>query len=133
MKSYLDIREINGYSIDYTDSIPADGSPAFKCLVYIGTPDNPQFVGPQDPQDLAEHIYLSIGPSGRNVEYLLELETALNQLSQESSDGHVSDLSERVRGILIREDGKVDLGFGGDKLQGHGKHDEEEEVEVERA
>lgn len=82
MKEYLDIREINGYSIQYTpfnqdmsatyqtvhpspeashdSNVPAQ----IQCLVYIGLPDNPQFLGPQDPQGLAEHIVTSRGPSG---------------------------------------------------------------------
>ena len=36
MKEYLDIREMNGYSIQHAPFHPADGSAAFKCLVYIG-------------------------------------------------------------------------------------------------
>jgi cation transport protein ChaC len=70
-------------------------------LVYIGTPDNEQFVGPQDPQKLAEHIHKSEGPSGLNKEYLWNLEIALDELSAESGDDHIKDLSERAR--LIEE------------------------------
>ena len=134
VKEYLDIREINGYSIDHTNFHPADGSVDIRCTVYIGTPENPQFVGPQDPQELAKHIFTSIGPSGRNVEYLMRLEKALNQLSPESDDGHVGDLSNRVRDLLVKEGGRPDLGFGGEGLQRRGPHDEEEEeVEADRA
>ncbi|KAI1651811.1 ChaC-domain-containing protein [Daldinia loculata] len=99
VKEYLDIREINGYTIHYTPFHPADGSPSIRTLVYIGTPDNDQFTGPQDPQALAEHIYVSEGPSGLNRDYLLGLEKALNELSPESGDAHVTDLSDRVREI----------------------------------
>jgi cation transport protein ChaC len=102
VREYLDIREINGYTIHYTPFHPADGSSSIRMLVYIGTPDNEQFLGPQDPQKLAEHIYKSMGPSGKNVEYLLGLETALDELSAESGDGHVKDLSDRVRAIEAR-------------------------------
>ena len=96
VKDYLDIREINGYSIHYTPFHPADGSPTIKTLVYIGTPDNEQFVGPQDPQKLAQHIFDSKGPSGLNKDYLLELHTALEELSPESGDEHIGDLATRV-------------------------------------
>ena len=115
MKEYLDIREINGYSIQYTPfnqdmsatyqtvhtgSNTEDGLPKqIKCLVYIGLPDNPQFLGPQDPQALAEHIVRSRGPSGENKAYLYQLEEALEQLSPESCDAHVSDLAKRCREI----------------------------------
>ncbi|KJK79002.1 hypothetical protein H634G_05817 [Metarhizium anisopliae BRIP 53293] len=99
VKEYLDIREINGYSIHYTPFYPADGSTPMETLVYIGTPDNEQFVGPQDPQKLAQHILNSKGPSGLNRDYLYGLDTALNELSPESGDYHVSDLAQRVRAL----------------------------------
>ncbi|MCJ1378170.1 hypothetical protein MMC17_001266 [Xylographa soralifera] len=100
VQEYLDIREINGYSIQYTPFWPSDRDlPAIKCLVYIGLPDNPQFMGPQDPQALAEDINRSRGPSGENVEYLFMLEQALSGLGKESGDEHVQDLADRVRNI----------------------------------
>ncbi|KAF4974432.1 hypothetical protein FZEAL_8654 [Fusarium zealandicum] len=97
VKQYLDIREINGYSIHYAPFHPADGSPSIRTLVYIGTPDNDQFVGPQDPQELAEHIFRSQGPSGLNKDYLLGLDTALVELAPDSGDVHIHDLARRVR------------------------------------
>jgi cation transport regulator ChaC len=128
VKEYLDIREINGYTIHYTPFHPASASASastsngtlntsttvlpvpqqqhegpIQTLVYIGTPDNEQFVGPQDPQQLAEHIYRSVGPSGLNRDYLWGLETALDELSPESGDAHVTDLSDRVRAVAARE------------------------------
>jgi len=74
-----------------------------------GTPDNDQFMGPQDPQELAEHIYRSAGPSGLNKDYLLSLETALDNLSHKSGDGHVKDLANRIR--------KIEQGANFDELQ----------------
>jgi cation transport protein ChaC len=103
VRQYLDIREINGYTIHYTPFYPANGSLTIKTLVYIGTPDNDQFLGPQDPQALAEHIFKSEGPSGPNRDYLLSLETALDGLSAESGDGHVKDLARRLRAFEIQE------------------------------
>lgn len=111
VKEYLDIREINGYSIQYTPFSRAarttNGGDAERqipeCLVYIGLPDNPQFLGPQDPQALAEHIVKSRGPSGENRDYLYHLEAALNGLSEESGDEHVSDLARRCREVEARD------------------------------
>ena len=133
VREYLDIREINGYTIHYTPFHPANGSADIKALVYIGTPDNEQFMGPQDPQVLAEHIYRSRGPSGLNRDYLLSLETALDSLSPESGDGHVTDLANRLREI-IEQDVKVDSNQLPSEviqqgLKSAGSTDEQEETE----
>lgn len=74
-------------------------------MVYIGTPENEQFVGPQDPQELAEHILRSRGPSGLNKDYLFGLDTALAELCPESEDVHVSDLARRVRALELAANG----------------------------
>ena len=69
VKDYLDIREINGYSIQMVDVHQTDpNSIPIRATVYIGTPDNPQFVGNPPPivEDLAKHICISSGPSGEN-------------------------------------------------------------------
>lgn len=75
-----------------------------NCLVYIGLPTNPQFLGPQDPQALAEHIVRSRGPSGENKEYVYMLDQALEQLRVDAGldadfevDEHVADVARRVR------------------------------------
>ncbi|TGO90762.1 hypothetical protein BPOR_0052g00250 [Botrytis porri] len=111
VREYLDIREINGYTIHYTSFYSAASSSnenqqqPIQTLLYIGTPSNPQFTGPQDPQELAEHIFRSEGPSGLNRDYLLSLDAALDELSPESSDDHVKDLANRVRKIVERQGG----------------------------
>ncbi|KAI0136437.1 ChaC-like protein-domain-containing protein [Xylariales sp. AK1849] len=110
VKDYLDIREINGYTIHYTPFHPADSSGPIRTLVYIGTPDNDQFTGPQEPQALAEHIHRSEGPSGLNRDYLLGLEKALDELGPESGDAHVKDLSNRVRAIEAKSN-EEGIGF----------------------
>ncbi|KAF2682755.1 ChaC-domain-containing protein [Lentithecium fluviatile CBS 122367] len=145
VRTYLDIREINGYSIQFTPFHPAafytsitsppssppiqpshassrsitasttilakieQHQPPIRCLVYIGLPENPQFLGPQDPDALARHILKSRGPSGENREYLFFLEKALLELSRESGDKHVSDLVRRCKEIE-REEAKDEEG-----------------------
>lgn len=98
VKEYLDIREVNGYSIQHTPFHPADQSRQdINCLVYIGLPNNPQFLGALDPNDVANTINQSKGPSGENREYLLNLEEALLALNPQSKDDHITDLAARVR------------------------------------
>lgn len=132
VREYLDIREINGYTIHYTPFYPSDGSATIRTLVYIGTPDNDQFMGPQDPQKLAEHIYRSVGPSGPNIDYLLSLDVALDSLSSESGDEHIKDLANRVRMIDQRAKGDKSHATGqavDHELKKIGSTDEQEETE----
>jgi cation transport regulator ChaC len=74
VKAYLDHREMNGYSIHHVPVYSSAGvtKPVVeRAVVYIGTHDNPAFVGPMSSSDaLAEHIYHSHGPSGENKEYV---------------------------------------------------------------
>jgi cation transport protein ChaC len=129
VRDYLDIREINGYSIEYSKFYPAKGETgvtgSIEALLFIGLPENPQFVGPEDPQALAEHIIRSRGPSGDNKEYLYLLEDSLKQLSVDSSDEHVSDLVRRAKDFESN-------GGRGKPTAGHSKNaegDEQEEIE----
>ncbi|KAK3057731.1 hypothetical protein LTS18_011463 [Coniosporium uncinatum] len=155
VRDYLDVREINGYSIRYTpfhaaaaadadstvSSEPAAGGNQHrqrqtinKCMVYIGLPSNPQFLGPQDPAALARHILQSRGPSGENVEYLFQLETALNGLSAESRDEHVSDLAGRCRDLQKAAKGEAGGERGGERgrMENGGKMREGEGVELKK-
>lgn len=57
---------------------------------------------------MARVIARSVGPSGRNSEYLFMLEEALEGLGEGSGDGHVEDLARRVRVMMgdgVDEDG----------------------------
>ncbi|KAI9806934.1 MAG: hypothetical protein M1833_002592 [Piccolia ochrophora] len=134
VQSYLDIREINGYSIHFVPFRPADPAESLvRTMVYIGTPDNAQFVGPQDPQALAEHISQSRGPSGDNKEYLFMLEESLETLSRDSGDEHVRDLAVRVREIEQTRAQTLELSSTVmppvTKFRSGGSTDEQEEVE----
>lgn len=135
VKEYLDIREINGYSIHYTPFHPEDPKlHDIQCLVYIGLPDNPQFLGAQPPQAVAEKIYSSRGPSGENRDYLFQLEQSLEALGLASHDEHISDLSRRVNALLVARSepvaGRLTVEPStGSKLSELDGTDEQEEVE----
>lgn len=125
-------------SATYQAVTPAPDSGAgitgqIRCLVYIGLPDNPQFLGPQDPQALAEKIMVSRGPSGENRDYLFQLHEALEGLSEESEDEHISDLARRCREIERRGQGPPEPVQGkdvvGSDLKNVGSTDEQEETE----
>lgn len=90
---HLDFREKNGYerhrlTLNFDDHSQAEG------LVYIGTADNFAYAGPADLKVIAEQIRVSAGPSGSNVDYLLELANALRQI--DADDPHVFELEALV-------------------------------------
>jgi len=141
VREYLDVREINGYSMQYTPfhvaaSYQQERNVAgpIECLVYIGLPDNPQFMGVQEPQALAEHIIRSRGPSGENKDYLYQLDEALRELSSESGDEHVHDLARRCRNIEARGNSLEKMQSDaviGSELKATGSTEGQEEMEKE--
>lgn len=83
---HLDYREKNGYLRFATELIFDDASSA-EGLVYIATEENDAFLGPATEKDIAQQILNAAGPSGRNLDYLLELANVLRELN--ADDPHV--------------------------------------------
>ncbi|RCK58895.1 Glutathione-specific gamma-glutamylcyclotransferase [Candida viswanathii] len=96
VKAYLDVREQNGYtehkvpfrildieenevSEKVVEDIPrdAEGKRYIESMIYIGTIENVAFVGPESLEDTAAVIRKSVGPSGKNSEYLINLTEAI--------------------------------------------------------
>ncbi|MCJ1272705.1 hypothetical protein MMC21_000492 [Puttea exsequens] len=165
VRDYLDIREVNGYSIQYTTfyPLPPHGTPAKtstanthsgtnhsdevkvveQCMLYIGLPSNPQFLGRQSQDAVAAVIARSEGPSGQNREYLFMLEEALREIIGGAGggvggegDGHVADLVRRVRGLEgegvvgVFEGVEMEVKRVGKGEGGRGRGDEEVESGV---
>jgi cation transport protein ChaC len=104
VRDYLDIREQGGYSIQYTHfhALHNGEENVENVVVFIGLPNNDMFVGPEPPELTAATIAKSVGPSGKNTEYLFNLEEGLRKVIGDSSvDPHVADLTERVRKLAL--------------------------------
>ena len=94
---HLDYREKNGYE-RVAVSMDLEGAGAVDGVVYIAPLDNHAFLGDVPIEEMARQIRRSVGPSGRNVDYLLELADALRGLR--ADDAHVFALEAAVRSGL---------------------------------
>jgi cation transport protein ChaC len=97
----LEIREQQGYARLTVEIGLAAGEQAgcvvetVAGLLYIATPANQYFVGPEPLDVTAEVVRRSHGPSGSNVDYVLELDRTLTAMG--AADAEVSALAARVR------------------------------------
>jgi cation transport regulator ChaC len=94
--AHLDYREKGGYQVERTvlnfdaDEAVLDG------LIYVATPENPNYLGPADPVDIARQVRAAHGPSGPNDEYVVRLADALRQIGVD--DPHVFELEALILG-----------------------------------
>ena len=92
----LDHREQGGYARHRVD-VHLSGTRVEGALVYVATPDNPLFVGPESPDQIAAHVLRCQGPSGTNLEYVLRLADALRGIG--ADDPHVYGLERLLLGM----------------------------------
>jgi len=93
----LDFREKGGYSRDVIDVIEDQTNTIVKALLYRGTPDNPAFSirALLDPVYAAATMAVAIGPSGRNDEYLLRLDTFLNDATSSTASTSIATVTAK--------------------------------------
>ncbi len=97
----LDHREKNGY-VRVRLPIELEGDDGVATVVdgvtYLAEARNEAFLGPAHLEQMARHILASSGPSGSNIEYVLELAQALTALN--ADDPHVFTLERRLRQLM---------------------------------
>ena len=96
--AHLDYREKGGYRTDRTRlhfSAGRGTTPGIEGLLYIATPENPNYLGPAPADAIARQVRASHGPSGPNDEYVLRLAEALRGIGAE--DAHVFEIERLVR------------------------------------
>lgn len=89
----LDYREKGGYERIYAPVLLQDGE-TVSGLTYIASTDNPLFLGEASVDSIVRQIANSVGPSGTNSEYLLNLAEAFRKL--DIQDAHVFELEQAL-------------------------------------
>lgn len=99
----LDYREKGGYVREEVDVfILGNDSPVVRgAIVYLADQTNQEYLGEAPVGDIALQIFKSVGPSGPNIDYLLNLASALKTMSVE--DEHVFEIETHVRGLMKKE------------------------------
>jgi len=112
-RKHLDHREAGGYSRrDATffpvgeccineslklDCAPSESKSEIPVTVFIASEDVEEYLGPQTMDSIADVIAVSVGPSGKNTEYLLNLAVAMKKLVPDAEDDHLYGLEKMVR------------------------------------
>lgn len=92
-----------GYTVHAVDIYGDEDhhTPILKgATVYVGTVENPNYLGPAPLEDIARQIATSVGPSGPNPEYLFQLSAAMRELAPTAQDDHLFGLEALVRKLL---------------------------------
>jgi cation transport regulator ChaC len=90
----LDFREKGGYRLAEVGLRLAGADAPTPGLVYIATPENPNYLGPAPLAAIAAQVRASAGPSGGNIDYVLKLAMALRAI--DAADAHVFELARLV-------------------------------------
>lgn len=87
-------REVTGPLLETGVENGVEDTQGVEGLVYLATEDNAAFLGEAPLDAIAEQISTARGPSGPNIDYLLNLASALVELGVE--DTHVLELAGRL-------------------------------------
>lgn len=92
----LDVRESGGYVRHRVQLTFAESSRETQdAEMYVAAAGNRNYLGPASIDAIARQVLRSEGPSGHNVEYVLELQQAL--VTMGADDAHVEALAARVQ------------------------------------
>lgn len=96
---HLDFREKNGYTRHETTFYPMDNSDPKETIVYVANEENPSWNCNHDLDDIAEQIFGSVGPSGKNTEYVYNLCDAMRQYFHNIRDDHLFELETLLKSL----------------------------------
>lgn len=71
----------------------------FSVTMYFGSSNNEHFIGSDSLASMSQQIHASVGPSGKNKDYLFNLAKAMRQICDEAVDSHLAELEIAVRDL----------------------------------
>lgn len=89
---YLDVREQGGYARESV-RVRAERDD-LDAITYVATPENPEWLGPAELDEIVRVVSRSVGPSGTNRDYALALADALRAL--DAGDEHVESVARAL-------------------------------------
>lgn len=107
---HLDFREKNGYqrcSVPFHIFPEDSNKKPIDIVIYIATPENESWAGSSDDsqiEKIAEQIFTSAGPSGRNRDYLFNLKLAMDSLFPGVHDQHLDELIMAVNNRIEKDE-----------------------------
>jgi len=78
-------------------SLATTSLPTIPVVVFIASSEVDEYLGPQSLDSLADVIAVSVGPSGRNAEYLFNLAEAVRTFFPDEADDHLFELEKMVK------------------------------------
>ncbi|XP_061387214.1 putative glutathione-specific gamma-glutamylcyclotransferase 2 [Musca vetustissima] len=117
---HLDFREKNGYERctvtfhvfdpENRNNEESTKKKSFDIVIYIATPENESWAGDgpnSQIENIAEQIFTSAGPSGRNREYLFNLVKSMQHLFPGVEDEHLLELEMAVRQRIAKDEERL--------------------------
>jgi cation transport protein ChaC len=94
--AHLDHREKNGYERHHVELFGDDGTVFGRGIVFVAGERNTNFLGDAPLDAIVRQVCASRGPSGDNVEYVIELARALRAL--DAHDDHIETIAAALGG-----------------------------------
>lgn len=93
--AHLDHREKGGYERHAVTLETLEGPR--EALMFLAAPDNAEWLGPASLDEIAHTIAAAQGPSGRNLEYVVELAEAIRRAGE--ADRHVFEVERAALAV----------------------------------
>lgn len=95
--NHLDYREKGGYERVNVKFYPQnEETDPFDITIYLANEKNPQYAGHADIPSIAKQVVSSVGPSGPNIDYVLNLAKTMRSIAPNEKDEHLFELEKAV-------------------------------------